>query len=278
MTVMLRGAAIGLAATVLLLPAAQATIIDPSTYIHVATVYAAGEYDNAQLSYYNGQPVSPANRPSAYEDALTSTWNFYVDPAAHNRLLVTATDVRDTNLGYLNGSPFDLVALTGFSFGLPVASGGGVPRYDPSVAIAGESLAGPTSNLTPLESTPGWTAFAGTTLSASSVASGLTHFDSVYGTTRIFGGAAFAFDYLPSVNLLDAQFNLLSLTAFNGLGAYVEAGTLGYVYSPPPSDPPGPPAPSAPEPSTWALLTFGVAIAGAALRRHRAVATGDAAV
>jgi hypothetical protein len=69
------------------------------------------------------------------------------------------------------------------------------------------------------------------------VSDAFTHFPSVYGDTRIFGGGVFQFTFDPSVNLLHANFNTLTATATNGEGSYTEIGTLHLV---PPATPPAP--------------------------------------
>jgi hypothetical protein len=78
---------------------ANAATIDPTDMKLVATVDTLGAYDNAGLDYYNGQPLSPTNYPSAYQDELSAQWNFYVNPSAKNELFIVASDVADSNFG-----------------------------------------------------------------------------------------------------------------------------------------------------------------------------------
>jgi hypothetical protein len=61
---------------------ANATVIDPSDMTLVATVDTVGAYNNQALDYWNGNPLSPTNYPSASEDELRAQWNFYVNPLA----------------------------------------------------------------------------------------------------------------------------------------------------------------------------------------------------
>jgi len=93
-----------------------------------------------------------------------------------------------------------------------------------------------------------------------SVANAFTHFPSVVGEIRIYGGGAFQFAFDPTIDLLGLNFDTLNLSASNGEGAYAETGTLTYAYVP------------VPEPS--ALILFGAGLAGAAAvrRRHKKAA------
>jgi len=43
----------------------------------VASVHTRGQYDNAGLSTWNGQPLSPTDRPSFDQNQLSADWRFY---------------------------------------------------------------------------------------------------------------------------------------------------------------------------------------------------------
>lgn len=243
----------------------HAAVLDLSTLVHAATVETAGLYDNAGLTTWNGQPLSPTNRPSAFEDALTARWDFYVDPVERNQLYLVVSDVRDTNFGFINGPPFNLVALTGFEFSLGVD--GAIAAFSTGHALPGQVLLGPTSGASvPLNTTPGWSLAAVSgpagnptyAIAADSVNYGFTHFPSVFGGTRIRGGGVFDFTYADGVDLLvQADFRSIAATAYNGNRNYVEAGTLVFAVAP------------VPEPATWTLLLASFMLAG-----HRVRAAG----
>jgi hypothetical protein len=87
---------------------------------------------------------------------LSATWNFYVDPSAANTLYIVVSDVADTQFGYIFGSPFNLVALTGFQFSLDVETSS-YASFSNQFAVPTEALLGPVSGSSmPLETTPGW--------------------------------------------------------------------------------------------------------------------------
>lgn len=235
----------------------------------------AGLYDNAGLPTWNGLPLSAINHPSSFEDALSATWTFYVDPATRNQMYIVASDVRDTNFGFINGTPFSLAALTGFSFSLELSVGVSAPAFSDSNAVPGEFLLGPVSGSSAaLTTTPGWSLSSITglpdhptlTFGTPDVSHAFTHFSSVFGTTRIFGGGVLSLIYSPTVDLLtDADFSSLSATAYNGFGAYVEPGTLASAYVPPIIVPPI----GIPEPTSWAMMILGLVGAGISVRRAR---------
>jgi hypothetical protein len=122
---------------------------------------------------------------------------------------LTVSNVFDTQYGYVSGDVFSYIALTGidFSLGFPQASSLLTPQFSNDWALGGEALLGPVAGQsTPLSNTPGWT-FAGVSgssqnpdysIGTSSVNDALTHFNSVWGTTRIYGGAAFEFASTPT--------------------------------------------------------------------------------
>jgi PEP-CTERM motif len=246
---------------------ANATVISPSGLTLVATVDTRGEYNNAGLEYWNGEPLSPSNQPTYQQDQLSATWNFYIPPSAPNILYIIVSDVQDTQYGYISGTPFNLTALTGFELSLPV-SATSYATFSNQFAVAGEALLGPTSGSSvPLITTPGWTLGsvdgspndANYQIDASNVNYGFTHFSSVYGATRIYGGGVFELSFNSNVNLLtSAKFAGLEATASNGLGSYFEPGKLTYAIG------------TVPEPSTWGMMLLGFAGLGfAGYRRAR---------
>jgi hypothetical protein len=249
-----------------------AAVLDVSSLVHVATVETVGEYDEASLSIWNGQPLSPTNHPSAFQDRLAATWTFYVDPASRNQLWIVASDIQDTNYGFINEPPFDLVALTGFSFSLTVHGLQADPTFSNESATPDEALLGPVSGQrTPLTTTPGWSLSAASgpfsdrefEISTLGVADAFTRFPLVFGTTRIGGGGVFGLTYAPNLDLLArADFLSIEASAFNGNGRYTEAGTLTFAIGPPGHG-------GVPEPQSWALLVAGFSALGALLRRTR---------
>src|SRR5579871_1892543 len=116
-------------------PPAVASVIDTTQLTEVATVQTRGQYDNAQLGTWNGQPLSPTNHPSFEEDQLSATWTFFVDPAATNVLYVVASNVLDTDFGFLFGPGFDLVALTGFEFSLTIPHASSYATFSNNFAV-----------------------------------------------------------------------------------------------------------------------------------------------
>lgn len=247
---------------------AFATVIDPSTFTLVATVNTTGEYDNAQLATWNGQPLSPTNQPTPQQDQLSATWNFYVDPNATNDLYIVVSNVEDPEFGDIFGPPFYLTALTHFQFQLPLKTDTyGV--FSDQFAVGGETLVGPSSNSSPLTSTPGWTSSeSGPThnatyfLDASAVTDAsyaFTHYSSVTGDLRILDGGVFEFSFDPTVDLLDQNFTPLTASASNGAGAYansyIEEGTVTYARK-------------VPEPSSILLLAAGLSFVGLLKRKE----------
>jgi hypothetical protein len=89
------------------------------------------------------------------------------------------------------------------------------------------------------------------------------HFPSVFGTTRIGGGAAFEFSFKPNVNLLRrANFNDLGAETSFGFDMYEGEGTLLYAYTRPSI------GPAVPEPATWSLIAFGFSAMALMARRR----------
>jgi hypothetical protein len=190
------------------------------------------------------------------------------------RLILSTSDVADSNFGYLYGEPFDLVALTGFDFSLPIRRNHADPSFSNQYGVPNEFLAngGPSGSNLPIDTTPGWSvaSVSGTPhdlnydIIASDENYAFTHFTYVYGATRILGGGVFELTYSPSVDLLrQANFRRLTASASNGEGAYIERGTLIYAYSPRRTN-------AVPEPSTWAMMLLGFTSLGfAGYRRAR---------
>jgi PEP-CTERM motif len=254
--------------------AAHANVIDTTALKLVAVVQTQGEYDNAGLDSWNGAPLSPENQPTPEQDQLSATLSFYVDRAHKNDLYVVVSNVFDTDFGFINGTPFEFIALTGISFSLPIR--GPHPtrnvEFSNGNAVEGETLLGPNSNQsTPLTTTPNWAlqSVSGPkndpsfSISTPDVGDALTHFPSVFGTTRIGGGAAFEFSFNPNVNLL-RRANFLGLDAETSFGfdMYEGEGTLLYAYTRPSI------GPAVPEPATWSMIAFGFAAMALMARRR----------
>jgi hypothetical protein len=255
--------AMSLAAVVSCCLSANASIINPSDMILVATVDTLGAYDNRGIDYYNGNPISPTNYPSAYQDILSAQWDFYVSPSAKNNLFIVADQIVDTHFGYVYGEPFYLIPLTGFEFLLPVKRNHSDPIFSNQYAVSNEFLAngGQNGSNLPIDTTPGWsvTSISGDprkldyTITTPDENYSFTHFNSVYGATRILGGGVFELTYSPKINLLrQADFKELVASASNGEGAYTEQGTLVYAYSRRQAN-------TVPETSTLAMLLLGFA-------------------
>jgi hypothetical protein len=219
----------------------SAATLDVNSLTLVATVQTSGEYDNAGLTSWNGLALSSTNQPTYEQDQLSATLNFYVDPLRTNELVITASNVYDTQYGYVSGPPFIYTALTGidFSFSMPADAGSPPGQFSNQSALPGEQLVGPNvGNSTELITTPGWTLTSVSgpdstraySLDASDVNYALTHYGSVYGATRIYGGAAFVLQYDPTIDLLrDANFGSLSADTDFGFGMYIGYGQLTYL-------------------------------------------------
>jgi hypothetical protein len=175
----------------------------------MATLHARSEYDKTQLNFWNDAPLSTTNQPTYAQDQLSADLNFYLDPAQRGELFVSVTNVFDTQYGVITGSPFDLVALTGFDFSLRLSPSASLApvTFSNQWANAGESLRGPVAGgSAPLTTTPGWNLVGVSgppnqpdySFSTPTVNDALTHFSSVSGETRIYGGATFEFLYGPN--------------------------------------------------------------------------------
>jgi hypothetical protein len=122
-------------------------------------------------------------------------WKFYVNSKAKNQLFIVATHVVDTNFGYVYGTPFYLIPVTGFEFTLPVRRNKTDPTFSNQFAVANEFLAngGQNGSNLPIDTTPGWSVASvsgnpreltyGITTPDENYA--FTHFTHVYGATRI---------------------------------------------------------------------------------------------
>ena len=73
------------------------------------------------LGSWNGAPLSPENQPTPEEDELSATLSFYVDRDHKNDLYVVVSNVFDTDFGFITGTAFEYVALTGLTFSLPLS-------------------------------------------------------------------------------------------------------------------------------------------------------------
>jgi hypothetical protein len=245
----------------------KAATLDTNSLTLMATVQTRGEYDNAGLDYWNGEPLSATNQPTYEQDQLSATLDFYVDPAQTNNLFVTVSNVFDTDYGYISGTPFTYTALTGFDFSLSIPNDASFAAaiFSNEWALPGEQLVGPDYGASSLSTTPGWTLIDVSgpgsqrdySVGATDLNYALTHFDSVYGTTRIFGGAAFSLQFAPTIDLIrDANFASLSAQTSFGFGRYVGPGDITYLN------------PVIPEPSTWTMMLIGFTLLGFAGWRH----------
>jgi hypothetical protein len=247
-------------------PRLFAATLDVSSLTLMAVIQTRGEYDNSGLGTWNGQPLSPSNQPTYEEDQLSATLSFYIDPKHKNDLYLTVGNVYDTQYGYISGPPFSYVALTGidFSFSGQRKVSSREAQFSTEDALPGEQLAngGPDGSNLPLTSTPGWQLSNFVTIhrtgdysiSASNDNSALTHFSSVSGATRIYGGAAFDFVFPTNVNLFRSiDFDSLNAETVFGVGMYTSAGELTYVRQV---------GPSVPEPPTWLAIGIGFFLLG----------------
>jgi hypothetical protein len=246
-------------------PTSVAATLDVSSLTLMAVIQTRGEYDNAGLGTWNGQPLSPSNQPSYEQDQLSATLSFYIDPKHENDLYLTVTNVYDTQYGSIYGSPFGYVALTGVDFSFNRAHGKLAEAIlSTDNALPGEELANGGSNGTnvPLTSIPNWDLSAYTSngrnskysIDTSSNNYALTHFSSVYDATRIYGGAAFEFEFAPKIDLFRAiDFDSLNAETVFGMGMYTGDGELTYVR---------PLGPSVPELPTWLAIGIGFFVLG----------------
>jgi len=244
-----------------------------------AQIHTRTQYDMKGLGTWNGAPVTDANHPSDYENQLAATFSFFVKPESDQVLFVQVSHVQDTAYGFILGAPFASVALTGFSFSFGAGHGSLQPTdaaFSNAYANPGEVLLGSGVH-EPLTETPGWSFLPADdefNLRADSVTSAFTHFPNVFGTTRIYGGGLFAFDFGPHAHLNgEGIFSHLNGYAVHGADEYIAPGTLwlpthGGGGS---HEPPSPPA--VPEPSTYLLVSIGLALVVRRIGgRHRGTA------
>jgi hypothetical protein len=242
---------------------ASTIVFDPGHL--VASVHTRGQYDNAGLTTWNGQPLTPENQPTLDENQLSADWNFYVDPAAPNQLFIEALNVQDTTHASLTGVPFDLVALTSFTFRLTKVDLGEVLAVGftnswarPGQVLDGSPVGDPPLQV-PLTETINWNLTTGApnefTIGTANVNYAMSHFTDISAATRIVGGGVVQFTFEPALDLLrDVDFRELTASAFHGLGAYEAPGSIDFSITP------------IPEPSTAFLLALGLTVL--ALRRR----------
>lgn len=250
-----------LCAVLLAASVASAGVIDFSQYQQVGSYTSEGLYDLSGLGSWNGQPVSPTNKPSDHNRQLSATWNLFVNPAAHNELFIQVTDVITTNGAWWVGLAFENVSLTGLRFTLPHTELG-TPSLNSGYANAGELLfTGNHEETIPLLTTPGYmlSALGGDTFSIHT-ASGADYAFGTWGYVdnahRIMGGGVFDLTFDPGVDLLlSVYFPGVKLDSIYGVGnQYIAA-----EWQPPDTE--------VPEPGTLCLML----LAGAclALRKTR---------
>lgn len=192
---------------------------------------------------WNGQPVSESNRPTDEQRAIETHWNFYVDPAQSNALFVQVEHVQDTRFGFITGSIFQDVALTGIEFELPTLGGSVLsgPAFSNQFANLGQALNGRPSSgdpavSVPLDTTPGWelsvTGTQSYQIATADIGFAMSHFENVYGTTRINGGGVFQLVFGDSVDLVaQIDFGSLAPVAIHGFGSSQQRISGDVVFS-----------------------------------------------
>jgi hypothetical protein len=243
----------------------QATIIDTDDLELLASFETSGLYNLEGLRFWNGQPVSPTNKPSDYNRLLEASINFYVDSLLDNVLYVQITDVITTQASWWAGLAFYHVSQTGIGFTLPSDDALGLPSLNDQFANPGQELrfGPPTGSTSPLETTPGYQlssladSFLLSTPNTPDFA--FSSLGSISNATRIYGGGMFqlAFDTLIDVRY-DINYEDVEVASIYGSGHQTIEGVLTYSR---------PPQTEVPIPATLPLCAIGLSVLGWSRRK-----------
>lgn len=263
------------------LPRASAAILDVSDLTLVSTFEIDGHYNLAGVEFWNGLPLSPTNRPSDAITPMHADINLFVRNTNPNQLYVVVSDVLTTQGASWYGNAFVNITQTGTQFSLPLLAGGflgGAPGLSGAFAITGQTLLSPPDVVTPLDTTPNYRVdtlleeFLIRTIDDRGdyglVGNNFAFIDSAF---RIRNSGVFELTFDPTINLLDIlDYGAMQLQARYGNGTQYIQGNQTYAYIQPPSGNQGNgQTPTVPEPSTWALMTLGLAGLGIAKRFKR---------